>query len=55
VSPESTARELVSIPREFVQEIVDYRFSKRMQTKSVAIRALIRAGLDAGKAKLKKK
>jgi Arc/MetJ-type ribon-helix-helix transcriptional regulator len=55
VNPETTVRKLVSLPREFVQEIEDYRFAKRIKTESAAIRALIRAGLDAEKAKPKKK
>jgi metal-responsive CopG/Arc/MetJ family transcriptional regulator len=47
VNPDTTVRKLVSLPRNLVRDVEDFRFSHRIKTESEAIRALIRAGLDA--------
>jgi metal-responsive CopG/Arc/MetJ family transcriptional regulator len=47
VNPDTTVRKLVSLPRDLVRDVEDFRFSHRIKTESEAIRALIRAGLDA--------
>jgi hypothetical protein len=47
VNPETTVRKLVSLPRQMVQAIEDYRFANRVTTESEAIRRLIEAGLRA--------
>ncbi|MDN7354301.1 ribbon-helix-helix domain-containing protein [Acetobacter senegalensis] len=49
VNPETTTRKLVSMPKELVQEIENYRFENRIKTESEAIRQLIKLGLDAFK------
>jgi metal-responsive CopG/Arc/MetJ family transcriptional regulator len=51
VNPETTVRKLVSLPREMVKAIEDFRFANRIKTESEAIRRLIEAGLTAQKAK----
>lgn len=47
INPETTIRKLVSLPRDLVREIEDFRFAERIGTESEAIRRLIRVGLDA--------
>lgn len=47
VNTETTVRKLVSLPRELLREVEDYRFAERIGTESEAIRRLIRLGLDA--------
>lgn len=47
VNPATTVRKLVSLPRDLVREVEDFRFSHRINTESEAIRTLIRSGLDA--------
>lgn len=49
VNPETTVRKLVSLPREMVAQIEDYRFQKRIKTESEAIRRLIDLGLRTDK------
>jgi hypothetical protein len=46
VNPETTVRKLVSLPRDLVLAVEDFRFANRINTESEAIRALIRRGLD---------
>jgi metal-responsive CopG/Arc/MetJ family transcriptional regulator len=55
VNPETTVRKLVSLPREMLREIEDYRFAKRIKTESETMRLLLRAGLDANKVPARKK
>jgi hypothetical protein len=47
VNAETTVRKLVSLPRDLVREIADYRFANRLNTEAEAIRRLIEAGLEA--------
>ena len=47
VNPETTVRKLVSLPREWIQEIEDFRFANRIKTESEAVSVLIRRSLDA--------
>jgi metal-responsive CopG/Arc/MetJ family transcriptional regulator len=47
VNSETTVRKLVSLPREMVGRIEEFRFSNRIKTESEAIRRLIEAGLSA--------
>jgi hypothetical protein len=49
VNPETTVRKLVSLSRDLVREVEDFRFANRINTESEAIRTLIRRGLDADK------
>lgn len=51
INPETTVRKLVSLPREMVQAIEDYRFANRIKTEAEAIRRLIEAGLRAEQGK----
>ncbi len=51
VNPDTTVRKLVSIPRDLLREIEDFTFAVRAKTESEAIRMLLRAGLDALRAK----
>jgi hypothetical protein len=46
-NPETTVRKLVSLPRDLVREVEDFRFEHRIKTESETIRVLIRRGLDA--------
>jgi len=47
VNPETTARKQVSLPRDLLRAIEDYRFANRIETESEAIRRLIARGLAA--------
>ena len=47
VNPDSVVRKLVSLPRDLVAEIEDFRFEHRCKAESEAVRTLIRAGLEA--------
>lgn len=47
VNPETTVRKLVSLPKELAETIADFRFRKRINTESEAIRRLIERGLEA--------
>jgi metal-responsive CopG/Arc/MetJ family transcriptional regulator len=49
VNPLTTARKLVSMPRELAKALVDFRFEHRIKTESEAIRRLIELGLEAAK------
>jgi hypothetical protein len=53
VNTETTVRKLVSLSREMVEQIQDYRFTNRVPSESEAIRRLIEAGLKV--AALKKR
>ncbi|GCD49804.1 hypothetical protein BJI49_11925 [Acetobacter pasteurianus] len=46
VNSETTTRKLVSMPKELVQEIENYRFANRIKTEAEAIRQLIKLGLE---------
>jgi hypothetical protein len=45
VTPETTTRELVSLPNSMVQAIEELRFQERVKTESQAIRDLIEIGV----------
>lgn len=45
VNSETTTRKLISMPKELVQEIENYRFANRIKTEAEAIRQLIKIGL----------
>lgn len=49
VNPVTTVRKLVSLPREVVSSIEDYRFQNRIRTESEAIRRLIEMGLETAR------
>jgi len=44
-----TPRLLLVLPDDLLAEIDDHRFANRIETRTEAIRRLIRAGLDAAK------
>lgn len=47
VNSEITIRKLVSLPRDLVAQVEDFRFEQRIKAESEAIRVLLRAGLEA--------
>jgi hypothetical protein len=47
----SIVRKIVIASPDFAREIEDFRFRGRFKTETEALRALIRVGLDAAKAK----
>lgn len=49
INREKNTQKLISMPKELVQEIENYRFENRIKTESEAIRQLIKVGLDAFK------
>jgi metal-responsive CopG/Arc/MetJ family transcriptional regulator len=49
INPVTNVRKLVSLPRELVAAIEEYRFTNRVKTESEAIRRLIEAGLTSQK------
>lgn len=55
VNPETTVRKLISLPRELMARIEDYRFSQRVKSEAEAMRRLIEAGLEANKKSTKKR
>jgi metal-responsive CopG/Arc/MetJ family transcriptional regulator len=46
VNPEMTIRTIISLSRDLVRRIDDYRFANRVATRSEAIRRLIEKGLE---------
>ncbi|MCK8787633.1 hypothetical protein M0638_25020 [Roseomonas sp. NAR14] len=44
-------RKLVTLPREMLAEVAEYRFGNQVKSESEAFRQLIRAGLEATKKK----
>lgn len=49
INHDTTARKVTSVPKEVSAQIADFRFSRRYNTESDAIRALIEKGLAAAK------
>ncbi len=47
VNPDRMTRKLVSLPRELLRAIEDFRFENRIKTEAEAIRRLIELGLKA--------
>lgn len=49
INREKNTQKLISMPKELVQEIENYRFENRIKTESEAVRQLIRLGLETSK------
>lgn len=47
-------RIIIPMPKALVEEISEFRFSNRIESKSEAVRQLIRAGLEAARKSHKK-
>lgn len=47
VNPETTVRKMLSFKRPLWERIQDYRFSRRINAETEAVRRLIERGLDA--------
>lgn len=46
VNTEETAKKLIYLPKEMVDEIAEYRFNNRINSEAEAIRLLIQKGYD---------